>query len=388
MPPRPAPPGIPATILLSQIATSMPFLFEGFLPTPEEPHLAALLQLYRGEPMGSPDVVEVFSLCLGAHHATVAGFVPTDVDVHIREKLWRFARPPERVAMAELVLASRSWDYSRVSARWVRAPGSGARVSGHEGEWFSTAAAAYSSLRDLHTEVAGRVAEAIVQEVAREDRLLAELGTGDHIFELLRAATAVSHNLGDLDRVLEAWNLPDTDALRLRVHQMGHDRGRTLAPRLWAAGCLNTELMAAENHRHFALRRPRCLRRHGDLLLGFGPFLDDWGMRVARHPGLSPEEVGEVAEALIDGFSRLPGTVGYARALAGIEDAFPGGLTALCRHLPRRQAQQLRTGPLRRLCSIPRVSFEGRWRATAGRRAKELGLITRSGPSPDTSRSE
>jgi hypothetical protein len=122
-------------------------------------------------------------------------------------------------------------------------------------------------------------------------------------------------------------------------------------------------MMALENHRHFALRGARPLRKGTDFLIGIGPFFDEWGARVASHPSLSGEEKGLIAEHLIDGFEFLaakngPTPVGYARALAGMLERFPGGLQSLSNYLPAKLARTLKAGPLRTYCVIPQARFE------------------------------
>ena len=56
---------------------------------------------------------------------------------------------------------------------------------------------------------------------------------------------------------------------------------------------------------------------------------------------------------------------GYARALCGIIDEFPGGLNELKLYIPARSLRILKAGQLRQLCSIPRERFEGHWAASA-----------------------
>ncbi len=130
------------------------------------------------------------------------------------------------------------------------------------------------------------------------------------------------------------------------------------------AGALNKAQMALENHRHFALRAVKSLRRSADLMLPIGPFFDDWGRVVARHPLLSPTDVAEIVEALVLGWVRLgktpdaPVPLGYPRALAGILDAFPGGMSALSKLIPAKLERDLKAGPLRTLIQVPQSRFE------------------------------
>ena len=234
-------------------------------------------------------------------------------------------------------------------------------MSGHYGEWFSTASAAYGALRGIAPDRAHEIADMIVAEVQREARLFREWRQSGDGLATLQCATIIAHNLGDLDRVIDLWNLPADDYLRVHVYKAGHAEEKRFGGELLQAGELNKAHMAKENHRHFALRKPKCIRAAADLMLPLAPFLDDWGVRLARHKSLSAEDVGEVAEALIDGWLRLPDTVGYARALAGILESFPGGFNALATLVPAKHARTLKSGPLRALCSIPQARFEAQW---------------------------
>ena len=120
--------------------------------------------------------------------------------------------------------------------------------------------------------------------------------------------------------------------------------------------------MAEENHRHFALRKPRALRKSRDLIVPIGPFFDAWGRRVGKHINLSFEDIAEIVECLIEGWHKLDGKAyGYARALSGIESVFPGGLNQLSNYLPARAAREMRSGPLRALIAVSQDRFEKQW---------------------------
>jgi len=104
------------------------------------------------------------------------------------------------------------------------------------------------------------------------------------------------------------------------------------------------------------------LRQSADLLLPVGPFFDDWGRKIALHPGLNPKEVGSIVEALVDGWEKLKTpTLGYPRALAGILDTFPGGFSGLSEYIPARISRTLKSGKLRSLICIPKKRFEEQW---------------------------
>ena len=103
----------------------------------------------------------------------------------------------------------------------------------------------------------------------------------------LQASAAIAHNFGDLDRVMDMWNLAPFDPLKLRFYKLGvkpfdADGKLRHQGRLWVAGELYKSpimgsSMAAENHRHFALRKPKCLRRSE-----LGVPSASWRSRAAR----------------------------------------------------------------------------------------------------------
>jgi hypothetical protein len=217
---------------------------------------------------------------------------------------------------------------------------------------------AYGALRRRSSTARDLLKDRIISELERQAKIAEDLRQAKDGWGILRASYLIAHNCGDLARVGEAWALESDDPV---VRHMEGLRDGRLAFLM----TLNRDVMADENHRHFTLRKPRCLRRSVDLLLPCGPLLDDWGARLARHPGLTPEEVGEVAEALVDGWVKLPETVGYARALAGIESAFPGGLRRLKDYLPAKIFRTLESGKLRVLVGRPRRAFELSWAARA-----------------------
>ena len=348
LPPRPK--GIEPQLLLTQVFNTAPFLRA--IPTSQKTSLR-YLELVKTVPAEASwdffSWAEYFELCLAAHFSTVATFVPTDVDVHIRFKLWQGEVPEEDLLkMVDCVEHAFSWDTTLVSNRWLQTP-QGRILEGHKGEWFSVAAAAYGASRHKFPEKARSVLALIQEEIENESKCFEEFLKEKDYFSLLKASVLVAHNLGDLQRVMEMWGLP-----HLMTQSLSSDT-------LNLAGKLNRDLMAVENHRHFPLREPRALRKESAFLLPLGPFLDSWGKMLAGHAALSLDELGTVVEALIQGWARLSGPVGYARALSGIENRFSGGIKDLLKCLPTRVAKTWTTGPLRQLCSVSEERFEAQW---------------------------
>lgn len=354
--------GIDPATLLGLVENTMPFLFSSGKPA--TPYTQVVLGARSTQRFTH---FEYFQLCLCAHYSSVATFVPTDVDNQIRKNLWD--QPlPEGVteAMAELTLQSLAWDFRPVTARYQEFEGR--MVSGHQGEWFSVAVGAYGAHREKAPAVAEAVQAAIVNELKQEAAIFAGLKRAKNGIGLLRASTAIAHNLGDLDRVIDQWSLPEEDPLRLATYKLGHQPVASFGPaqnHLLEAGALNKAFMAAENHRHYPLRKPKCLRRSRDLLLPLGPFFDSWGETVSRHPELEPKEVAEVALALLEGFGKLSSPkvplYGYARALGAIQRAFRGGPARLLDHLPSRAGKELSKGLIAEINRPSQEAFESGW---------------------------
>ena len=350
--------GIAPDSLVEQVRNTAPFLFtgEGF---PREGPRAYLgrLTAYDGAPLSASDY---YAFCLGAHWATAGTFVPTDVDNAIRWRLWQSASPALAAAQAEFVLESKAWDYEPVTARVASGPG-GETLSTHEGTWFSVAVGAYAACRDKSPELADRVLAAMGREAERELALFAALADAGDGVAILKASALIAHNFGDLDRVADQWELPADDPLKRAFYDAAKPGSPKFGGILGWAGELNRRFLSADNHRHYALRAPRALRRSADLLIPVGPFFDDWGRRVARHPALSREDAADVARALLDGWTRLHEPAGYARALAGMLEAFPGGRGALGKLLPGADRRMLESGPLKAAMDVPQSRFEAQW---------------------------
>ena len=80
-------------------------------------------------------------LRLAAHYATVATFVPTDVDAQIRHHQWLGIADGERLeAACALVTEAARRDATLVSERVTEG------VSGHDGEWLAVRRAPWAAL--------------------------------------------------------------------------------------------------------------------------------------------------------------------------------------------------------------------------------------------------
>lgn len=340
--------GIAPELLLAQVKNTMPYLFE---PEHKDSPLgqlapARVLREFAEDVAKPLDHFSYYRLCLSSHFLTCGTPVPTDVDNQIRLKLWPAEISlPVVLKMAQLVLESRHWDFTQLSKRFTYgasgSPWEGQTLSGHLGEWFTVSCGAYCALLQYKSPLADEkrkeLFENIRDEVLRHSELFGTLWRAFDGLSCLQAAASISHNFGDLDRVMDMWELSVGDPLRLEFYKLTatpFDSNRNLRHmgRLWVAGelyksAIEGSAMALENHRHFALRKPRCLRQDPAFLIPIGPFFDDWGRRVARglatSEGAPSEQTYEIVAALKHGWERLPKTVGYGRGLRGLLDIHP-----------------------------------------------------------------
>lgn len=351
--------GINPETLLGHVENTAPWLFRERQPL--TPYTSVVLEA-KATPRALTHY-EYFALCLSCHYTSVATFVPTDVDNQIRKNLWSSALPADvLLKMAELVLASLAWDFRPVTARFQQL---GAQyVCGHQGEWFSVAVGAYAAHRESRPGLAKEVQQQIIEEVRAEASLFAGLKKARDGIGLLKASTAIAHNLGDLDRVIDQWELPPDDYLRKTAYKLGHEQNLvfgSLQAELLDAGALNKAFMASENHRHYPLRGPKSLRRSRDFLLPLGPFFDAWGETVARSGLVEEREKIEVAEALLEGFVKLSSPkvplYGYARALSGMQIGWRG----LAAELSSKNRKLLEKGLIPEIGRLDARAFESAW---------------------------
>jgi hypothetical protein len=303
---------------------------------------------------------DYFALCLAAHFASAASFVPTDVDSKIRRALWRAAiGTPELPRMRAIALGLADWDVSAVSARRVDATPEGP-VSGHDGERLSVLCGGLvASLRAHDRDGAAELEAAVEEELAREARAFAALEREPgRELDLLRLAAVLTHNAGDLVQGLAG--APASSPLSARFGDLARSGAARYGGAFARSGALYRALLASEGHRNYPLRGPRALRRAPELLLPIAPLLDDWGERVARTRALSTKERAEVVEALAQGTTKLPGQQGYYRALVGFGRVHARGLEApdLAAHYAASTRRLLRSSDLRQKLAVPRASFE------------------------------
>jgi hypothetical protein len=293
---------------------------------------------------------DYFALCLACHHATVATFIPTDVDTKIRGLLWRESRDPDVLRpMLQFALTARTWTEDGISIRAVRG------VSGHNAEHWSAIAGALGRLVELGDTVSAAEAQAAIEaEIDREQAVLDTVAAeSDSEIDLLLLSMTLAHNRGDLTQGMGFWK---STPLTAPVREHLSERGRfALAVRIYQETGLS-----AEGHRHYPLRSVKALRRSEETLLPLCPFLDDWGGKV-----MQLEERHEVLEALVNGCEKVKGQQGYYRAIAGMRAAAPGEFDRASARMSNGVQRLLRTAEMRKLIDVPRASFESMMRKRA-----------------------
>jgi hypothetical protein len=349
--------------LLSQVRNTAPFL-ESRLPPAESGRLIELAHspdgflrilanwenILQSNLTPEEQLQDYFALCLACHHATVATFVPTDVDTKIRGIVWHESRDPGVLRpMLRVALASRAWTEDGISVRAIRG------VSGHNGEQWSAIAGGLGRLFELGDAASAEEAQAAIEaEIDREQAVFDEVAAErDAELDLLRLSMTLAHNRGDLTQGMGFWkHTPVTTPLMEHLSA----RGRfALAVRVYQHTGLS-----AEGHRHYPLRPIKALRRSPDTLLPLCPFLDEWGGVVAQL-----EDSHEVLAALVTGCQKVQGQQGYYRAIAGMRAASSGAFDRAAARMPNAAQRLLRDAELRKLIDVPRVSFESMMRKRA-----------------------
>lgn len=317
-----------------------------------------------------PQHIDYFKILLAAHYLTVGTFCPTDVDARIRHHVWSELEDFDRFREAvDEVDAIAALDPRLVSARVLVSPdmkhlpvGAGETLSGHNGEWFSVRAGALGRALVIGSPDAERLQAAIEDELVREAAIFETRVREDDVVGALSAATILAHNTGDLSRVVEAWPAaaaPAVATTRHRFSRLGHEPDRSRwGGTFFVAGEVNKKVMAIENHRFLALRKPRALRQSRALLLPIGPFFDAWGKQVAR--SLEEEDRAEVVAALLETHLRGPEQQGALRGLAGIMEGSSGPWDRIVAHLPARLRKVATTGVVPTAIRAPERAFLAR----------------------------
>jgi hypothetical protein len=308
---------------------------------------------------------DYFALCLACHYATVATFVPTDVDSKIRGLLWRQARDTDTLrSMFQFAARASLWSTARISKRDTHVPATGS-VGGHNGEIVSVLAGALGAFLRIGDDKSAAEAEsAIDAELTREAVALRwALEQPGHELDVLRLAATLTHNAGDLDQGISFWPSGERYSVaKARFHRLAHENRLPYGGAFQIAAKLYRDVMASEGHRNYPLRAVRALRQSPDFLLPLSPFLDEWGTVIATHPLLTDSDRAETLGALLDGCRKIPGQHGYFRAIHGMADALGSRMDQIVSMLPASGRSYWKDANLRRTVSINRVSFESSMR--------------------------
>lgn len=355
--------GIAPNLLLKDIEVTAPFLFKGEinLEGKDRAYLAKLFFYKKNlNALKHINLTDYFHLCMAAHWATAGTFVPTNVDNQIREGLWKHQEIQGHIErMGRLTIDSWGWNYEDMTNRKSYNPGNGQVLSTHEGTWLSVAIGAYIALRKhKKNELAEEISQAILKEIKKEEDLLLELRDNRDGINFLRTTALVAHNFGDLDRVIDQWNMPEDDPFRLRIYKLGHKLNDHYSPILAYAGMVNKNFLSVENHRHMSMRQPKCLRKSYRFLIPLGPFMDDWGKTLGGAKDLSLVEKGEITCALFEGHKRQDHAFGYARALSGMLSTLPDGLDTLVADIPFDVVAEIKKSSFFKIAQIDRTQFE------------------------------
>lgn len=355
--------GIAPNLLLKDIEVTAPWIFKGEidLSGPKRAFLAKLV--FYKKNLGllkTIDLAEYFYLCMSAHWSTAGTFVPTNVDNQIREGLWKHPNVLKHIEkMARITIDSWTWDYEQVTNRKSYNPELGQVMSTHEGTWLSVAIGAYCALeRNKKTELAQEMKDVILAEIKKEEMLLLNLREKrDHI-NFLRSTALMAHNFGDLDRVIDQWEMPQDHPFRMQIYKLGHQLNPNYSPVLAFSGQVNKNFLSVENHRHMSMRQAKSLRRSHRYLIPVGPFMDTWGRTLGKAPELSLADKGEIVSYLFEGFKRQDKAYGYARAYHGLINELPEGLLTLERDIAFDVVQDMKKSRFGQIAELSQEKFE------------------------------
>lgn len=354
--------GIAPNLLLKDIEVTAPFIFKGEINVDgkERAYLSKLITAKKNlNSLKYLNLSDYFYLCMAAHWATAGTYVPTNVDNQIRFGLWKHRDINQHIEqMAKITIESWQWNYEEVTNRKSFNSKTDEVLSTHEGTWLSVAIGAYNALVSLKkNELAKDVAEIILLEIQKEEKLLTALREQrDHI-DFLRTAALIAHNFGDLDRVIDQWEMPESNSFRNKIYKLGHEPHPDYSPIIAFAGQVNKSFLSVENHRHMSMRQAKALRRSKNFLIPIGPFMEQWGRVLGSSSDLSSDEKGEIIVCFFEGYKRQDMAFGYARAFRGLKSALENGLESLAASLPFDLVKEIKSSKFSLIADIPEEDF-------------------------------
>lgn len=349
---------IAPNILLSQIENTAPFLFkkEVDVTRPKREYLEKIIFYKKNlKQLKSLSLSDYFYFCLCAHWSTAGSYVPTDVDSLIRQKLWLHPSIDKHIErMANITIDSWSWDYSPMTNRKSYNQ-SNEVMSTHEGTWLSVAIGAYCALKKKGLkELTQNIQEVILKEIKKEEELMFELREKREHISFIQASPLIAHNFGDLDRVMIAWDMHESDNFCKSIFKLGHELNPNYSNILVYTGKVNKEFTSKENHRHMSLRKSRALRKSKDFLVPVAPFMDSWGKTLALTDKINNEEKASIIAALFEGFKREQSAIGYARAYGQMNNL----LNELQRYLPFDLVKEIKGSEFENHSKVSLEDFE------------------------------
>ena len=359
--------GIAPNLLLKDIEVTAPFLFKGELNLEgKDREYLKKISFYKKNlnSLKYINLSDYFYICMAAHWATAGTFVPTNVDNQIREGLWKHKEILGHIEkMARITIDSWLWNYEEVTNRKSFNVSTGQVLSTHEGTWLSVAIGAYNALvKNKKTELAQEMSQIILAEIDKEEKILLKLRESrDHI-NFLRTTALMAHNFGDLDRVIDQWEMPQDDPFRERIYKLGHQLNKNYSPILVFAGQVNKAFLSVENHRHMSMRQAKCLRKSFKFLIPVGPFMDSWGRALGESKDLTMSEKGEIVGCLFEGYKRQDLAYGYARAFRGLINSLPQGLESLVQDIAFDVVAEIRKSNFYKISEIPEEEFLGNYK--------------------------
>jgi hypothetical protein len=354
--------GIAPNLLLKDIEVTAPFLFRGELNLEgKDRDYLKKLSFYKKNlnSLKYINLSEYFYICMAAHWATAGTFVPTNVDNQIREGLWKHKEILGHIEkMARITIDSWLWNYEEVTNRKSFNVSNGQVLSTHEGTWLSVAIGAYNALvKNKKTDLAQEMSQIILAEIDKEEKILLQLRESrDHI-NFLRTTALMAHNFGDLDRVIDQWEMPQDDPFREKIYKLGHQLNKNYSPILVFAGQVNKAFLSVENHRHMSMRQAKCLRKSFKFLIPVGPFMDSWGRALGESKDLTMSEKGEIVACLFEGYKRQDLAFGYARAFRGLINSLPQGLESLVQDIAFDVVSEIRKSNFYKISEITEEEF-------------------------------